>query len=386
MPLNLRPADFHPFPAIRVQGGRSDLGQGLTSHRSEEPSKSISSTASTTAVDTRYVLKRLASHVRRWFRRQRLILTVGAVAIAFVAYVVLLWRGAGWLYGPEFHLLKPDEQVTAVDDVRARLLQLAAGAIAVVALVYTALNFRLAREGHVTDRFTKAIEQLGSDRSEVRIGGIYALERIMNDSERDQSSIVEVLAAYIRGHAPLASLTTTGDVQSNTRPTIQPDKIRPPTDVAAALSVLGRRPKGRQERGIDLKETDLRGAHMVGADLDLAVLTDADLSAADMRWINLYCASMAGANLSGAHLRNANLSGADLRVNLSGADLRGADLSDAALQGADLHGADLRGASLEATRGLERSQLDGAMTDADTKLPAYLLTDRPGGPPALPNS
>jgi hypothetical protein len=33
----------------------------------------------------------------------------------------------------------------------------------------------------VTDRYTKAIEQLGSDRLDVRIGGIYALERVARD-------------------------------------------------------------------------------------------------------------------------------------------------------------------------------------------------------------
>jgi aspartyl-tRNA synthetase len=40
--------------------------------------------------------------------------------------------------------------------------------------VYTARNFTLSREGQVTDRYTKAIEQLGSDKPDVRTGGIYA--------------------------------------------------------------------------------------------------------------------------------------------------------------------------------------------------------------------
>ena len=34
----------------------------------------------------------------------------------------------------------------------------------------------------MTDRYTKAIEQLGSDKLDVRIGGIYALERVARDS------------------------------------------------------------------------------------------------------------------------------------------------------------------------------------------------------------
>ena len=347
--------------------------------------------------------------------KRRTVLWIATVVAAAALAAFFAWAlfvpAADWLARHDIGNATGISLETARNNARGNLLALTAGIAGLGALLFTARNFVLQRrtlqlteesqrraeesqrrtlelteQGQVTDRFTKAIDQLGSDRREVRIGGIYALERIMNDSERDQSSIVEILAAYIRGHAPRASLATTGDVQGNVQPSIRPDKIRPPTDVAGTISVLGRRPKGRQERGIDLKETDLRGAYMVRADLHLAVLTDADLSGADMREINLYSASMAGANLSGACLREANLSGADLRVNLSGADLRSADLSNAALQGADLQGADLRKASLEAARGLERGQLEKAMTDFDTKLPAYLLTDRTGGPPAFPGS
>ncbi len=43
-----------------------------------------------------------------------------------------------------------------------RLLTLGAGLLAAGALLFTARNFILSREGQVTDRFTKAIEQLGS--------------------------------------------------------------------------------------------------------------------------------------------------------------------------------------------------------------------------------
>ena len=53
----------------------------------------------------------------------------------------------------------------------------------------------------MTDRYTKAIEQLGSDKLDVRIGGIYALERIARDSARDHPTVMEVLTAFIREHS-----------------------------------------------------------------------------------------------------------------------------------------------------------------------------------------
>jgi hypothetical protein len=60
----------------------------------------------------------------------------------------------------------------------------------------------LTGQGQVTDRYTKAIEQLGSKEIDVRIGGIYALERIARDSARDQPTVMEVLAAFVRDHSP----------------------------------------------------------------------------------------------------------------------------------------------------------------------------------------
>ena len=101
---------------------------------------------------------------------------------------------------------------TALDNARGRLLTLAAGLLAAGALVFTALNFNLLRrnseqadqwqrrtyelteQGQVTDRYTKAIEQLGSKELDVRIGGIYALERIARDSARDHPIPALVLA------------------------------------------------------------------------------------------------------------------------------------------------------------------------------------------------
>ena len=83
------------------------------------------------------------------------------------------------------------------------------------ALVFTAWNVTLYRsnltlyrrtneiteQGQVTDRYTKAIEQLGSDKLDVRIGDIYALERVARDSPRDHPTVMEVLSAFIREHS-----------------------------------------------------------------------------------------------------------------------------------------------------------------------------------------
>jgi hypothetical protein len=47
---------------------------------------------------------------------------------------------------------------------------------------FTWRQLQISREGQVTDRFTRAVDQLGHPEVDVRLGGIYALERIAKDS------------------------------------------------------------------------------------------------------------------------------------------------------------------------------------------------------------
>ncbi|MER5621232.1 hypothetical protein ABT061_09335 [Streptosporangium sp. NPDC002544] len=62
---------------------------------------------------------------------------------------------------------------------------MATGPAALLAVFSTARNadtarrtFQLGERGHDTDRFSKAVEQLGSDQAPVRLGGLYALEQL----------------------------------------------------------------------------------------------------------------------------------------------------------------------------------------------------------------
>ena len=136
-------------------------------------------------------------------RRSQLIrglIGVAAVVLAAVIVWALLVPGTDWLARHDIGSAKGSLD-TAQDAARGRLLTLGAGLLAAGALVFTARNFTLSREGQVTDRYTKAVEQLGSDKLDVRIGGIYALERIARDSAKDHPTVMEVLTAFIRDHS-----------------------------------------------------------------------------------------------------------------------------------------------------------------------------------------
>ena len=88
---------------------------------------------------------------------------------------------------------------------------------------------RVAEEGQITERFTRAIDQLGSANMAIRLGGIYALERIAKDSEKDYGPVMEVLTAYVREKAPR---------KENHEPQAAE---KPPTDIQAILTVISRR-------------------------------------------------------------------------------------------------------------------------------------------------
>lgn len=79
-------------------------------------------------------------------------------------------------------------------------------------------------------------------------------------------------------------------------------------------------------------------------------------------------ADLIGRRMPGADLRGANLRGA----YLIGADLRRADLRLADLIGADLRAADLTGADLSGSIFLTQFQVNAAVGDARTRLPAAL--------------
>jgi hypothetical protein len=180
----------------------------------------------------------------------------------------------------------------------------------------------------ITDRFTNAINQLGSDDKAVRIGGIFALEQIARDTphHEDRPNIAYTLAAFIRQTQPAPA-----DRKQSYVPVL---KVRAP-DVQAALTVLCRPPlceyrsNASSDELTDRRRTDLR------LDLSRTDLRRASLSDAHLEAVNLWSARLEGANLRGAHLQGAGLSGAYLG-RCHPKYKRGADLSDADLRGAFL--------------------------------------------------
>lgn len=364
------------------------------------------------------------AHTRR--RRTRII--AGAIA-GTIAFIVLLVWAPWWVEG--HHLRDSNGELVSsagiiITGFRTMVIAIVAGGFTAAGLWYTHRSHQqtdklfehtrakdreqadLTREGQVTGRYVEAIKLLASGKVHERLGGIYALERIMIDSDRDHKTIVEVLAAFIRRELLEAKKPNPdNDADNDAGPSLHTLA----EDVSASLTVLSRREEanlrdrpveipgaqlahhdlaGVNWRHFNLKRANLEGANLKSAqlghaDLDDADLTEAVLTGAALQYASLTQAQMASAdlvlaNLEGAHLDGAQLSNAIMNkaelcrarlgrallnhASLNDADLRGADLRRAKLQGARLRDAKLKDANLQHAdlrqANLQGAQLDGA--------------------------
>ncbi len=294
-------------------------------------------------------LKRRARRIAGWLK-QNYRPSLKNLAIAASAIVAVLLIGAAlWalLEMPTLQvneLLKPAgdgsakrvldkekaELFQVENEARRTLTQIILGLFGLVALGLLAVrswanykDARTAEQGHITDRFNKAIELLGAThekgepKPEIRLGAIYALERIARDSARDHWAVMEVLTAYVRENsrwkepAPRVSRSGLGllgatfwDAKTATKEEKQSEeKFNPRIDIQAILTVLGRRERSKareDDNRLDLSNTDLRGAHLVAAHLE-----GANLRAAHLEEANLVAAHLEGAHLEYAHLEGA---------------------------------------------------------------------------------
>ena len=249
---------------------------------------------------------------------------------------------------------------------------------------------------------------LGSDKLSVRLGGIFALERLAGEHPEEYHVLVmKLLCAFLR--------------HSTEDTTEEPnlENADPSSDFQAALDAIGGRTEHETELEtsanyrLDLRRVLLRRASLHSANLShvrlswaclvQAALGKANLSHAILNQADLTGATLGGANLSEASLHRAKLQSAVfwdlpgpgplqfitysnalsqgdvLTANLSKARLDHADMSGVSLQGADLSGAlltdavlsraDLSGADLsDAT--LLRADLSGAVLSDKGTIPA----------------
>jgi hypothetical protein len=243
--------------------------------------------------------------------RFQTLLSSALLPVLFIALIVIVFLSFGFLpkqlleHSISLKSMTAVQQAGAESDIRGSLLQAVGGILLVLGAITAWRQLILSREQHALDRhsatteaFTKAIEYIGNlEAVDIRIGGIYSLDRIADDDPGERSRILHILTSFIRERSP-----SQGDI---------------PRDVHTALTVLVNRQWPAR--------TDLSHTNLNRSQIPRALLTDAILSGVNLSNASLHAAIMRNADLTDADLRNSDLKQADLR----GADLLGARMSGA---------------------------------------------------------
>lgn len=306
-------------------------------------------------------------------------------------------------------ILPAEDRIRLESDLRTSLAHIIGGGIVFLGLYLTWRKVVISQEGHITDRFTKAIELLGDEKLEVRLGGIFALERIAKDSaDKDHWTIMEILTAYVRTQS-----TTGTQTPGVTRPVHdaglfsdrREQERRPREEIQASLTVLGRRRrtygKGEFSR-LDLSNADIRNVQLLGYNFRGADFSGANLEGANFSGANLDECSFYRANLDAAALTSARVEGVIfVHANLRKTQLAGTNLKGANFMMANMEGAILKrqyffgtrenkfskeytdGADLSESLGLSPEQVRSAIFDETAKFPAGLIVEVADGQSAV---
>jgi uncharacterized protein YjbI with pentapeptide repeats len=343
-------------------------------------------------------------------------LLAGTAGLAVLGAVLVVLPGVVVDHDLAGASVAAQDRLKAVNDVRTTLLQAVGGMVVLFGAYATWRQLRVSQdglratqEGYATDRFSTAVDQLGSDKLETRIGGLHALWRIAEHSARDREAVISIQAAYLRTHLPWPPAGPEAPATDVPINNVVPLEVRA-ADAQVALTGLGvLLLQPREQSWVNLSVTDLRRADCDGlwlhevnldrscmeaaglyhanltqASLVLVNLRHADLKTAILRRARCVLADLRGARLVETDLRDADFTEADLRE----ANRRKADAGGAVFCRADLRLADWRGSDLS-TADLLQARLTGAVASEHTRWPAgfdhaaagVVVTEDPGPEP-----
>jgi uncharacterized protein YjbI with pentapeptide repeats len=310
-------------------------------------------------------------------------------------------------------------RLDAENATRTTLVQAIGGLLLFTTAYISWLNFLSTNDKQVSERFSKALELLGSDNIHARLGGIYALEQIARDAEKKYyRQVMESLTSYLREREPFPNKKAEYTVSNQDISQESIDEMLtaliediPPlrTDIQAVITVLKSYLKERKSFSLKKPEKLVANTNISQESIDemvTALLMDIpklrtdvqavitvlsrrkyaynrgenyrlDLRATDLHELdfpigtNLQGAIFTGSNLRKAKLDRVILQDADLshvdftRTSIKNANLRGANFNLATMERVNLENSDLRSADFNGAK-LEKSNLKFAnLKDAD---------------------
>ncbi len=343
-----------------------------------------------------------------------LIIAWGFIIIALYLFAPHLYK----LYG----ILSKQIEINQNSDldyrgIAIRYFGIVAGAGAIIGYIFaTGRNIildnqnKINAQAQITESMVQAIAQIGAinDKEpniEVRLGGLYSLQRIMQDSEERELSILKILYAYVR-----ENLKRDKTKQPKQKSIFGYEAYKLPEDIQAALNIISQFNKEQKAQGkklprdneLSFSHTDFSNYSLEKMDFSDAIFENANFSGANISYTDLSGAILHDANLSGVYgalfdLSNASFfrtdfSGAHLScmfndhmggktitgVNFANARLSGMPLSDKKFiqvnfSNTNLERTDFNGADLSGAVRLTQDQINKAYGNEKTILPEGLI-------------
>ena len=270
----------------------------------------------------RDVLRRFLTIVGSpWFKIAILVISVVIAAVVFSSFY--------WCW-----LTDGESGSTTVRNLGLVVTALIGMPIAIWRSVVAHRQAETAQGSLLNERYQKGAEMLGSDDLPVRLGGIYALERLAREHPEDyHPQILRLFCSYVRNP-----------------PVAKAHGAKLPEDVQEVITAVCARSEAQIE--IEKREycpLDMSGSDLQGVNLFIATFRKL-LPRGKTTRANLEGAIMDGANLKNACLTTANMK----RANLGHVDLTGAFMIDT----------DLSSANLRNCKGLTQVQLDQAIASS----------------------
>ncbi len=231
--------------------------------------------------------------------------------------------------------------------------------LSVIRNILTRHQNNISQQAQITESMGRAIEQIGAFNDKkpnivVRLGGLYSLQFITQDSPRHEKSIARIFYAYV-----YENIKRDKDDKPKVTDSHGKEVYQLPEDIKVAISIMGQFSKEiLRDSQLNLLDTDFTEYYLAGMDFSYINLQNLNLSDADL----------SDADLSGADLSKTDLS----KTDLSGADLVGANLSDTIL-----FNTDLTDANLSKAKNLTQEQIyqtfGSVAADGGTQLPYDLI-------------
>jgi uncharacterized protein YjbI with pentapeptide repeats len=244
-------------------------------------------------------------------------------------------------------------------------------------------------DAKMSERLSMAIEHLADEKLHTRVGALYELRRLAEDSQRDRASIQEIITQFLNGkreEIEKLSRASADDVPRNENGYIEFNQLPPlPSDITVALNMLFFLYEKYRDDYVkdcriswdylDARYLNLSKLPFVNASLHEARFDGSELFNAhfDSAW--LWNAHFDGAGLVHAHfdsaiLRDAHFDGAGLGyTHFDSAGLSSAHFDGAILYSAHFNGAIIYGADFSKTHLLTPNHFENVLYNEYTKFP-----------------